>query len=96
MKASTELDNLLKVSEYQYSAKDDGRHPFAKDGWDYYKTTFEVDGIKFEGLANIAKNGNNKMLYDITKIKKLSQYSTSDNSFSASLRPTSNNSILPT
>lgn len=64
MRASTELDNLIKISEYQYSSKDDGRHSFARDGWDYYKTIFEVDGEKFEGLVNIAKSGN-KRLYMI-------------------------------
>lgn len=95
IKASTELDNLLNVSEYQYSTEDDGRHPFAKDGWDYYKTTFEVNGLKFEGLINIAKSGNIKTLYDVTKIKRISQnYSASDKSFSVSLT-NSNNSIPP-
>lgn len=95
IKASTELDNLLNVSEYQYSTEDDGRHPFAKDGWDYYTTTFEVNGLKFEGLINIAKSGNKKTLYDVTKIKRISQnYSASDKSFSVSLT-NSNNSIPP-
>lgn len=93
IKASTELDNLLNVSEYQYSSKDDGRHSFAKDGWDYYKTVFEVNGVKFEGLINVAKDGNKKTFYDVTKIKRISQNrSTSANAFSTSLT-NSNNSI---
>ena len=96
IKASTELDNILNISNYEYSANDDGRHPFAKDGWDYYRTVFEVDGIKFEGLVNIAKSGNKRTFYDITNIKRISQNrSTSDNSFSTSLT-NSNNNILPT
>lgn len=95
IKASTELDNLLNVSEYQYSSKDDGRHSFAKDGWDYYKTVLEVNGVKFEGLINIAKDGNKKTFYDVTKIKRISQNrSTSANAFSTSLT-NSNNSIAP-
>lgn len=95
IKASTELDNLLNISEYQYSSKDDGRHSFAKDGWDYYKTVFEVNGVKFEGLINIAKDGNKKTFYDVTKIKRISQNrSTSANAFSTSLT-NSNNSIAP-
>ncbi len=94
MKASTELDNLLKVSKYQYSSKDDGRHKFAQDGWDYYKTNFEVNGIMFEGMINIAKSGFKKTLYDVTKIKRISQNrSASDNSFSTSL--TNSNNIIP-
>ncbi|MEG1705087.1 MAG: LPD23 domain-containing protein, partial [Clostridia bacterium] len=97
MKASTELDNLLNISDYQYSVKDDGRHSFAKDGWDYYKTVFEVNGFKYEGLINIAKHGDTKTLYDITQIKKMPFYNTSDKSFIASPRTSSlyNNSITP-
>ena len=93
IKASTELDNILNISQYKYSANDDGRHSFAKDGWDYYKTTFEVNGVKFEGLINIAKSGNKRTFYDITNIKRISQNrSASDKSFSTSLT-NSNNSI---
>ena len=93
MKASTELDNLISISEYQYSRPDDGRHEFAKDGWDYYKTQFEIDGNTFEGLVNIAKSGNKKTLYDITNIKRINQnHSTSAKAFSTSL-VNSNNSI---
>jgi len=70
MKASTELDNLLAVSEYKYSKPDDGRHSFAKDGWDYYETKFKIGNIEYTGLINVAKNGNKKMLYDITQLKR--------------------------
>lgn len=70
MRASTELDNILEVSTYKYSKPDDGRHNFAKDGWDYYETTFKVGDNTFTGLINIGKNGNKKTLYDITQIKK--------------------------
>lgn len=75
MKASTELDNLLEVSKYKYSALDDGRHNFAKDGWDYYETTFKVGDKTYTGLINVAKNGNKKMLYDITNLKRNTQIS---------------------
>lgn len=95
IKASTELDNMLNVSDYQYSSNDDGRHRFAKDGWDYYKTVFEVDGVKFEGLVNIAKSGDKKTFYDVTNIKRISQNrSASDKSFSTSL--TNSNNSIPT
>lgn len=94
MKASTELDNLLLVSDYKYSMPDDGRHPFAKDGWDYYETTFDVGNNLFKGLVNIAKSGNKKTLYDITKIKRIGQNrSTSANAFSTSLANSLNNNI---
>ncbi len=73
MKASTELNNLLSIAEYSHSNSDDGRHNIAKDGWDYYKVNFRVGNNNFEGLINIAKNGNQKTLYDITRIKKTSR-----------------------
>ncbi len=86
MKASTELDNLLVISNYKYSKPDDGRHPFAKDGWDYYETTFKVGDNLFNGLVNIAKSENKKTLYDITNIKRIDQNrSTSANAFTTSL-----------
>ncbi len=70
MKASTELDNLLKIAKYKYSKNDDGRHSFAKDGWEYYETKFKVGNYIYTGLINIAKNKNKRMFYDITKIKR--------------------------
>ena len=73
MKASTELDNLLSISKYSHSDPDDGRHTIAKDGWDYYETLFKVGNNTFSGLINIAKNGDIKTLYDITRIKKTSR-----------------------
>ena len=86
MKASTELDNLLLISNYKYSKPDDGRHPFAKDGWDYYETTFKVGDNLFNGLVNIAKSENKKTLYDITNIKRIDQNrSISANAFTTSL-----------
>ena len=94
IKASTELDNLLSISKYQKSATDDGRHLFAKDGWDYYETTFKVGDNLFTGLVNIAKSGNKKTLYDITNIKRIDQNrSTSANAFTTSLVNSSKSNI---
>ena len=72
MKASTELDNILNISKYKYSKQDDGRHPFAKAGWEYYETVFQVGDKTYTGLLNVANDGNKKMLYDITNIKEMS------------------------
>ena len=72
LKASTELNNLLSISKYQYSRLDDGRHGIAKGGWDYCNTNFRVDNQNFEGLINIAKRNDIKTLYDITQIEKTS------------------------
>lgn len=79
IKASTELDNLLAISKFKNSLPDDGRHSFAKDGWDYYETIFKVKDDYFTGLINIGKNGDNKYFYDITDIKKTTLSNRSDN-----------------
>lgn len=76
MKASTELDNLLEISQFVKSEPDDGRHIFAKNGWDYYETVFKVGNKTYSGLLNIAKGEKGKLLYDITNIKeRASNYS---------------------
>ncbi len=91
LKASTELDNLLEISKYIKSENDDGRHIFAKNGWDYYETIFKVGNKKYSGILNIANGDNGKLLYDITNIKeRASNYSVETVSVANSL---TNNSI---
>ena len=76
MKVSTELDNLLEISKFIKSESDDGRHIFAKNGWDYYETVFKVGNKTYSGWLNIANGENGKLLYDITNIKeRASNYS---------------------
>lgn len=77
---STELDNLLSVSQKISESADKKSHAFAKDGWEYYETTFNIDGNYFTGILNIGKNGTQKTLYDITNIKKTTQNGKLDNS----------------
>ena len=76
LKSSTELANLLEISKLVNSTSDDGTHGFAKDGWDYYETTFRVGDKTYTGWLNIGKNDGVKTLYDITNIKeRTSNYS---------------------
>ena len=72
MQASTELDNLVKVSEFIGHKNDEnGRHgKMAANGWDYYKTIFRLGDRYFEGKVNIAKGTDVDVLYDITDIKE--------------------------
>ena len=93
IKASTELNNLLLIAEYSHSNADDGRHLFAKDGWDYYKVNFRVGNNNFEGLINIAKNGDKKTLYDITQIKKTSLVGSDNMSTTTNVTSFSNTNI---
>lgn len=73
MKASTELENLLEASEYLYHREDAKEHAHreATDGWDYYKTTFIVDGQLFEGKINIATSPRGRVFYDMTDVKRV-------------------------
>lgn len=77
---STELDNLLSVSNKISESSDKKSHAFAKDGWEYYKTTFKIDNNYFTGILNVGKNGTQKTLYDINNIKKTTQNGKLDNS----------------
>lgn len=70
MRASTELDNLLAVSDYLDPDTDDGRHPQATHGWEFYRTRFEVDGEMFSGTVKIMHTDRGYVFYDITQIKK--------------------------
>lgn len=73
MRAGTELDNLLKVGEYIRHEADDGRHPDATRGWDYYKTRFTFDGENiYEGIISIKLIDRGDLFYDITKIENTS------------------------
>lgn len=76
MKASSELDNMLKISEYlgNYPDGRDGHiHPDNKGGFDYYKTLFKVDNFMFEGVINIPITKNGRLFKDITQIKDVTE-----------------------
>lgn len=73
MRASTELDNLLAVSEYIGHASDDGRHKQATGGWDNYRTTFALDGHLFEGIVRVMNTDRGRLFYDIGQIKEISR-----------------------
>ena len=71
MRASTELDNLLTASSFTEHVSDDGRHPEAVGGWDRYRVAFSVSGRFFEGIVNVLNGNGYRRLYDITKIKEI-------------------------
>lgn len=95
MRASTELDNLLKVSEFLYHTNDTKNHSEATLGWDYYKTRFMVDGHVFEGQINIATSENGRVFYDITNIKELPSTYGMRVTGMAQSTPISEESLLP-
>lgn len=91
---STELDNLLDVSELTKTEADKKNHSFAKDGWEYYLTNFKVDNIDFTGIVNIGVNGENRTLYDINQIKKTTHNDKAENSAAISIGSSFNEDII--
>ncbi|MDD3337215.1 MAG: hypothetical protein PHI98_17200, partial [Eubacteriales bacterium] len=69
-KAATELENLLTVSRFLEHKSDDGHHPEAVNGWDYYETTFRINGDLYTGKVAVLNGDGFKILHDITQIKK--------------------------
>lgn len=71
MRASTELDNMLRIGEY--IRHEDAKHPhsYNGNGYDRYSISFELDGITFDGQLLVAVDSNNKRtFYDIVSIKR--------------------------
>ncbi len=75
LKASSELENLLSASEFSRHSADDGRHPDAVRGWDYYDTVFAVpteNGYRiYSGEVSVKLISRGDCFYDITKIKDI-------------------------
>lgn len=71
MKSSTELDNLMSASQFIEHTDDDGRHPDATGGWDWYSVDFIVDGQPFNGTISVKNTDNGRVFYDMTKIRSL-------------------------
>ncbi len=72
-KASTELDNLLKVAEYSYHARDAKNYGFAEYGFDYYTVKFVVGGQMFEGRLDIGVSPQGATFYGMNKIKRVTE-----------------------
>lgn len=70
MRAATELDNLLSVSQYVKHEVDDGRHPDATKGWYTYHTIFKVGDSLFTGDVKIKGTDRGYVFYDVTKIRR--------------------------
>lgn len=69
-RAAAELDNLLTVSRFLRHENDDGSHPEATGGWDYYETVFRLNGQEFTGIVNVLNGDGFRTLHDITGIKE--------------------------
>lgn len=76
-RASTELDNLLKVSEqilpgdpdYPQTQYSEGHNKDVQK-WSYYRTLFRIGNQQFKGIVNIARMQDFSRVYDITRISQ--------------------------
>ena len=71
MRASTELDNMLRISEY--IGHEDAKHPheYNGKGYDRYSVQFEIAGENFSGELLVAIGDNDRRIfYDVVKIKR--------------------------
>ena len=73
--ASTELDNLLKISTFVTHADDiNSHHPEVINGFDYYLTIFKYRDSFYSGIINIKNTGKGQVEYDISRIKALAKH----------------------
>lgn len=71
MRASTELDNMLRACEY--IGHEDAEHPhnYNGKGYDRYSVTFDIGGENFTGKLLVAiGNDGRRLFYDIVNIKR--------------------------
>lgn len=75
MRTSTELDNLIKASNFvehtPYEEVKD-RHPEAINGIDTYEVVYKVQDRWYRGIINIINREEGREIYDVTKIKSIS------------------------
>ena len=72
MRASPELDKLMESAVFIKHEDDDGRHPKAIGGWDYYEVKFNILDIDFSAVINVMNTDKGSIFYDITKIRNIS------------------------
>ena len=100
LNAASELRNLLKTSKFVRHDIDNGRHPDATRGWNYYKINYVVpisdsEIRAYSGEIQIKLIDRGDCFYDITKIKDITDGSAGQAFIKAagSVYDVSNNSI---
>lgn len=71
LRSAPEIPNLIEAGQYLGHKEDDGRHPDAVRGWDYYQVIYQVADRFFEGKTVIKKINRGDIFYDVTKIKDI-------------------------
>ncbi len=74
--AASEFSNLLKACSFLKHENDDGRHPDATRGWNYYTINYVVPNQNggynaYEGVISIKLIDRGDCFYDMTKIRDI-------------------------
>ncbi len=99
LNAASEFENLLQSAKYLEHKEDNGRHPDATRGWNYYELKYVVptsNGIRaYKGQIQIKLIDRGDCFYDITKIEDITSGSAGQALIKAagSAYVSSNNSI---
>ncbi len=94
--ASPELDNLMLAGRNRHHEADDGHHPEATGGWDYYDVTFQVGEDFFEGKINVMITDRGRRFHDVTDLKKDTSHASGSRSSQDHITGGVPTNILPT
>ncbi len=70
MTAGANLDTTLEPALFLKNGVDDGHHPEATGGWDYFYVMFETDTGVYSGIVNTKVTDRGRVFHDITEIQK--------------------------
>ena len=100
MTAGANLDVTLKPAQFLKSGVDDGHHPEATGGWEYFYVMFETDTGIYSGIVNTKVTDRGRVFHDITEIQKESGPPTrgvnKETLLPAKTDPLSSDPIIPT
>ncbi len=100
MTAGANLDVTLEPAQFLKSGVDDGHHPEATGGWEYFYVMFETDTGIYSGIVNTKVTDRGRVFHDITEIQKESGPPTrgvnKETLLPAKTDPLSSDPIIPT
>ena len=103
LNAASEIVNLLSCAKFSHHKADNGRHPDAVRGWDYYSIKYVVPDEQgclhaYKGEIQVKLIQRGDCFYDITKIEDITSGSAGQTLIKAagSAQTSSNNSIPET
>ena len=66
-----EIGNFAESAKFIKHENDDGGHPEAIGGWDYYRTLFKISDDFFSAVFVVRKDDKRNVIYDLEKINRV-------------------------